>query len=110
MAVTAFSDLWILYNDSTLQTRATMACVSAAAMTLLSAFNPITGVTANQRKNWARFALANPSQEGRKILWGIITNTALQTNGPTATDIHIFNAASAFVPLIASAYSTALLG
>ncbi len=111
MAVTALLDLWAVGNDPQFKARAGVATMSAATMVLGSAI--ANAPTAARRKNWANYALANPERESQRALWSILSSptiTTIQTNGPTATDIEIFNAASAFVPLIASAYSTALLG
>ena len=103
MAVTAYIDIWNFWNDTTMQTRAMVACMSAANMILPSAI--AGGGTA--AKNWARFALNNPHEEGRRAMWGVITNTAIVTNGPTATDGQIFNAVSAYVPVMISTFPTA---
>ena len=103
MAVTAYTDIWNFWNDSTMQTRAMVACMSAANMVLPSAI--AGGGTAV--KNWARYALNNPQDEGRRAMWGVITNTAIVTNGPTATDAMIFNAVSAYVQVLAATFPTA---
>ena len=88
-----------------MQTRATVACMSAANMILASGLP--AGATATQYKGWARFALNNPGDEGRRAMWGVITNTAVVTNGPTATDGQVFNAVSAFLPVLVSTFPTA---
>lgn len=108
MAVTAFVDLWNLATDHTFKRRVNVACLSAAGMVMASAF--ALGATANRRRMWARATFMDADSIGTQAMWGVISNSAITTSGPTASDAQIFNAVSAYIPIMASAYSTALLG
>lgn len=97
-----YIEVWNLYNDATLRTRATVACMQAAA----NVFNEDpNGETYPPRKTWAEAAFANPEQAGKEVMWSVVSNTAIGQKGGEASDEEIQQVVNNYVDVLAKRYS-----
>ena len=78
-----YLQMYNLLADGSLLAKTTIAVMSAATAVV----NESAG-TANHAKRllWAQYALANPQDEAKRFMWGIVSNATIAAAGSNAVD------------------------
>lgn len=91
-------EVYQLYHESNLKNRAEVA-IAKIAIDIYKEDSGTTNHTA--RLAWAKAAIQNTKAETIKFMWGILSDTTIQTEGNNATDPQVIAAVSTIVNALA---------
>ena len=91
-------EIYQLYHDSNLKNRVEVAIAKAAVDIYKEA--PAT-VNHAERLVWAKAAIQNTKAETEKFIWGVLSDSTIQTSGNSATDAQVISAVNAIVTALA---------
>ena len=78
-----YLQMYNLLSDGSLLAKATIAVMSAATDVINE--SPVTANHA-KRLSWAQYALANPQDEAKRFMWGLVSNATIAAAGSNAID------------------------
>ena len=96
--MTVYDTIFATYLDEPLRRRATVAVVVSAKTILVE--DPATANHAN-RLAWAKTAIKDARDMAERMMWGILSDATVRTNGTNSTDAQVQAAMDACIDTLA---------